>query len=349
MKTSIMNRLATWVVVFTLFSPAVIAADQAQLEWKWTPGEVHRYTMTQDMDMTMEMGNLPEQAGAAGFGPNMKTTQHQVFTLKEEVKELSPEGTATVEQTIESMKFDMDVPGMGKMSYDSENPDQSAHPMAPMAQPMTKLVGKSFTLVRDKTGKILEMRGMQELMEEMMAGFGNDPMSAQIKNQFSEMFKDENFESFNQCSFEALPAEAVGPGSSWGCTTSQSIPMLGQMQRDSTYTLEGYQTVDGMECADIAFTFKGDQDPSALSAGSNPMAQFMEFKSMSLEGSGNMLFAKEEGHLVKQTSKTTMDMEMEMKMPAGFPQPGQQPEGENAKPMTMKQKMEMVTVLERVE
>jgi hypothetical protein len=349
MKTSIMNPLTAIVVVFTLFSPAVIAADQAQLEWKWTPGEVHRYTMTQDMDMTMEMGNLPEQAGAAGFGPNMKTTQHQVFTLKEEVKELSPEGTATVEQTIESMQFDMDVPGMGKMSYDSENPDQSAHPMAPMAQPMTKLVGKSFTLVRDKTGKILEMRGMQELMDDMMAGFGNDPVSSQIKNQFSEMFKDENFESFNQCSFEALPAEAVGPGSSWGCTTSQPIPMLGQMQRDSTYTLEGYETVDGMECANIAFNFKGDQEPSNLSSGSNPMAQFMEFKSMSLEGSGNMLFAKEEGHLVKQTSKTTMDMEMEMKMPAGFPAPGQEQPGASAKPMTMKQKMEMVTVLERVE
>ena len=346
MRKSKIAAAAVYLIAVAV-SPA-FAADQVKLEWKWKEGETNRYRMKMDSDIRMEMPNMPGGAAMPGMEGGMKIRQTQEFLMSEKVKEISPEGTATIEQTIESAKMEMDQGPMAKVSYDSTKPATAEGEAAKMMQPLAWLVGKSFTFVRDKTGQIVEIRGMEDLlnslMDEIRKETQGNPMSAMIVSQVEKMFSEENFDSLNQCSFEALPTEAVGPGSKWQSSTSQTVPMMGQLTRDTTYTFEGFEALDAHKCAKIAFTFKAASSQEGLA--NNPFAQFMEIKSMTMEGNGNLFFAPKEGCVLKQTTDTTLDMEMAMRLPAGAPQ--DRPSSD-MRPTTMKQHIVMKMALERVE
>ena len=112
--------------------------------------------------------------------------------------------------------------------------------------------------------------------------------------------------------FPGLPEGPVKVGDSWsyeGGIPGNSFNPETQIVMTSVNTLEGYETIDGMECAKITSTFtgelvtEGESSPgTAISGGP-------------VEGSGVWYFAYEEGLLVKATRNVRARTEIAMMDP----------------------------------
>ena len=80
----------------------IASAQPLTLRYKWTKGEEVKYRVTQQTTATFS--GLPN--GMANM--NVETTVAQV--IRSVVKDVAPDGTATVEQVYESIRMDINSP-----------------------------------------------------------------------------------------------------------------------------------------------------------------------------------------------------------------------------------------------
>src|SRR5687768_13139914 len=114
--------VAAGVLAAGLMGPlaAAVSAQPLMLRYRWTKGEEVRYRMTQQSTATISglPGGMPDM--------NVVTTMSQV--VRSVVEDVAPDGTATIRQTYESVRMNMDSP-MAKMAYDSAAKDAAGDPM----------------------------------------------------------------------------------------------------------------------------------------------------------------------------------------------------------------------------
>jgi hypothetical protein len=79
-----------------------------------------------------------------------------------------------------------------------------------------------------------------------------------------------------------------------------------QIQLQNVHTLEGFETVDGMECARVSTQVTG-----TISGSGNQMGQDMTFSGTS-KGKGVWHFAIKEGIYVKAASEMTTEMSIDV-------------------------------------
>jgi hypothetical protein len=159
-----------------------------------------------------------------------------------------------------------------------------------MSPDLSGVKGKSFDMVLSPTGQELDVAGAEAISFDV-AGESQSMGSA-----FKTFFPD-------------LPGKPVKIGDTWPSPNSideKNGAVTIKTDLQNVNTLEGFETVDGMECARISTQFTG-----TISGSGNQGGMDLTF-SGTTKGKNIWYFAVKEGVLVKQTSEGTNDISVDV-------------------------------------
>ena len=274
-----------------------------KLENRYIPGEILRYRMEASGKGAMTLSGLPEEKEAKSIDMDI----YLEMDSSQKVLAVDEEGTADLElsydrltekitsvgQTMEIIA-DKNVTIMrqnGKVIYDSTAPGAEGRP-----SPFKGLIEQSMSMKVTKTGKILEIKGLEGLKRVM----------PQLDIQ--GMIKQ---------SQPAFPEKEVRIGESWTQDVELPLPQVGKpVTIETEYTLKGFEKINGYNCARIEV--KADVLLTDLvfdmSLGKPQTEVGMVIDRLSQKTEGMLYFAHKEGIVVKSDQDVDMSMEMTTKM-----------------------------------
>lgn len=150
----------------------------------------------------------------------------------------------------------------------------------------SEAVGKSFSMVLSPLGKELELIGVEEIKIDM----GPDGIR-DLTSDFQDAFPD-------------LAETPVRIGDSWTSTvpiSQTSTTGESTMIFTNTYTLDGFDDMDGYECARIAVKTKATYEGTINQGGMELLSEG------EIEGTGTLYFAYKEGIFIKMTAEGTSE------------------------------------------
>lgn len=229
-------------------------------------------------------------------------SQTQTVRLRQEVLRVGSDGAADVRSTFLSLRSVMDGP-MGRQEYDSERPDEAADPAVRMAGGM---VGASLEMTIGANGEIRSMRGVDALMERMLAPFEEESpeQAAQVRATMESVFGEEQLTSQMQQAMATLPSGPIRPGHTWSGAVDVRLP-FGTMRTEYTYRLDDVVTRAGRTVGLVSVsgtTGALEPDPD------NPMAGMMELSGG--EMTGTLEFDADRGILLDMSMTTVMESDV---------------------------------------
>jgi len=260
----------------------VLAAQDAKVElrWKYTKGQEIRYKTIQRVTM--------DAAGA-------KVRQETTTTFSMNVTNGDPKGEATILAKYEAVGVQMS--GLQELDYDSEKDKEV--PEDPQVQMLAKLVGQSFTMKMTASGKVVEVKGFDKILEAMTKGAGEKEGQEQAQMMLKQMFSDESFKSMMQQMSPPLPEDKVGKGDTWSNDFTMKLPFLGGMKFGIKSKLDDLNERTATIQQDLKIELKGEGEDK-----DNPLAGVIEIKDA--KGKSTAIFSIERGLFLSQ--KATMDM-----------------------------------------
>src|SRR4051794_13762671 len=293
----------TCAAVLLLTLPA--AAQGTTLRYRWTAGQDDRYRLTQKTTATV--------SGVPGGGPEsmvVEQTITQIMRLR--VSEIAADGTATLQQTFESMRFEMTGP-TGPILFDSSTKERPADPtMAGMADMLGATVGQTLTVVLRPNGEVVKVEGMDKVLDKMTASIPADGPMAAMANSLKAGFTDEAVRRMFSQSFAGFPAGPIAPGGTWSGTFEMTQPIIGTVSSVRTYTLSGIDSGAGAQTARIAVVSTSKQTAESAP---NPIG--MTVTMGEAKGSGETLFDVTNGRIQRSVVNSDMPMTMRMTGPDG--------------------------------
>jgi hypothetical protein len=167
-------------------------------------------------------------------------------------------------------------------------------PMGGSGGAITDIKGKTCTLIISPEGKVIDISGAAGLVYSI-EGSGESNLS-------------QTFSDF----FPVLPQKAVAAGDTWNSTDSLTTktPSMTMKTIDNTINkVEGFETVDGIECAKISTQHSGTITMNVQSQGNDI------FIKGPFTGTSGFLFAIKEGYFIKMTSATKVNGNLDMTSP----------------------------------
>ncbi len=228
-------------------------------------GLILEYRMTEGQVLKYEgTGAVLESGEVMGqvFDVETKTSSEYSFMSKG-----MAEGNHQLEVTVNAMNTEI------------------ASPQGDLSPDMSGVIGKSFMMVLSPLGIEVDVSGAKALKFEISGS-------------------TRNLESGFQVFFPDMPEEPVKIGDSWPTSftiTDNSGGMAVTITVDSVNTLDGFETVDGMECARIKSMSTG-----TISGQGSQQGADMVFAG-DVEGTDLWYFAYEEGLFVKMTTEAFID------------------------------------------
>jgi hypothetical protein len=213
-------------VAFALVAGAGIVRAQengsVKLAYKWKPGQLFKYRLTGGGTFTMNLGGLPVPAGAPGAPPAGGIPMDMKMTMEawQRVKEVAPDGSATVTQQLQAMNMTNTVMGMnvvlkledGKMSMTMNG---QPFPLQPGGQgaDMAALMSKGVDIRLTPRGQMIELTGAaREAVARMFQG-----------SNISAMFGGGTLGA----GMLIMPESPVKPGESWTDKQLLRVPVQG--------------------------------------------------------------------------------------------------------------------------
>jgi hypothetical protein len=172
-----------------------------------------------------------------------------------------------------------------RVNLDSVNMKMGS-PMGEMSPDMTSIVGAGFDMTLSPSGKELDLSGADELKYSM--GEGGE---RSISSEFKTLFPD-------------LPGKPVKIGDSW--TTFDTLQVKDnntdmKLYFENLNTLQGFETVNGIECIKVVAAVKGSMGGTGYQNGAD-----LKF-SGEIKASDTWFFAYKKGILVKTVSEGTIN------------------------------------------
>ena len=253
-------------LLFVIVGCSEESSEPVKLTFNPEVGKTYNTTMDLDMNMTM-MG--------------MGTTMDMFFSMNMTIDEVSGD-TIYVSAKYDHIKVKQQVPMMGTIEYDSENPD-AAKGMAGKIykDQFGKMLDANLSMLFNRKGKVIDFKGLNEVL--------SDSIQPQNMNQPDMTQYFENMMAI-------FPDSTVKVGSSWTqeVSTSNQFPMLVK----NTYTLK---SVKG---DDVTIDIKGDM---TLNEDEMEGVKIDTFKG---SFTGTMIVDKNSGWTKSAEIKQTMEMEM---------------------------------------
>jgi hypothetical protein len=261
---------------------------EVQLRFNPKMGDTYKVQMVaeQQISQTLE-GETMDVAQTIGMG----------FTYA--ITEIDADGNAWVDVVYDSIRLDQSSP-TGNVSYDSANPPEE---VPPEAMGIGALVGKGFRMKLSPEGEIVEVAGLDEMINDMLDDMGitDEAMLEQLRQSISEQYDADAMREQMGNTVISYPDGPVRIGDTWTETTTSG----GQFptQAESVYTLQGYQ--DGIATVGVTSTIS-----------INPNAEPQSFAGMELvynlsgEQEGVMLINVETGWMASAAITQTMSGDM---------------------------------------
>lgn len=205
-------------------------------------------------------------------GPDQQTTVRSAGLYSLDVIK-SEEGVKTVSVSYKSIRLHVQSPGF-EMTIDSDKPaekytgtDIVERIINSMTRLATRIVGKKFTLKINEEGKVLEVSGVDEMIDSMTDSSGLDQdikneVIASLKGQFNKGIIKEQFSQ----AFTIFPNKEVKVGDSWEKDISASGAMPSRYL--TTYTVKAIEGNHVTLSTNTKITSKaGDSDATGTQTG----------------------------------------------------------------------------------
>ena len=313
------------VLVMGVCLGAVMAADVVEL--KYVPskvGETCYVHVTVETAGTME-GVLPTP---------QQFSQRIEHWMKYECVAVDTKGVTTERMTFERVVAMMNA-GPMTMSYDSAQPEVGGVGAEVLGKSLGAMVGLSLEGRIDVDGRCIEVTGVKEMIDKLMAGMpGGSQAAAMIHGMLSEdVVKDEWFSTAR-----IVPGRKVTVGEVWSKDRSMEMGAFGKMEMKQKFKLLGVERYQGRRCAKIGTTSSMAMATDTSKSGVPGMFGPMEMK-MSMageQGKGVVVWDIDRGMLVQSTELIPLTIDMQMKDPTDPNAPG----------MTVTQKLTTTTTVE---
>jgi hypothetical protein len=166
------------------------------------------------------------------MGQQQETHQRIAMEYTMDVKEVDPDGTSLALTTYDRVQIRQEGP-MGKTEFDSSDPPETP---SPLTSGYGMLVGKTVSMRMSPKGQVLEVRGLDAILSEMLEESDlPDEMRATMERQMKEQFGDEAALEMMRDLFLSCPEKPVRPGDTWKQEVALSKPF--PMIIDNTYRL----------------------------------------------------------------------------------------------------------------
>lgn len=159
-----------------------------------------------------------------------------------------------------------------------------------MSPDMSSVKGKSFDMVLSPLGSEVDVSGAEAITYSVQNETRN------LANGFKLFFPD-------------LPGKPFKIGDTWPSSAAieeKTGSMTIQIQVEQVHTLEGFETVDGMECARIS-----TENTGTINGSGSQMGQDMTFAGTT-KGKDIWHFAVKEGLYVKTASESTSEVSIDV-------------------------------------
>jgi hypothetical protein len=290
-------------VLAVALTAAPLAAQEATLRYRWTAGEEVRYRISLETNSIV--------SGMPGMG-DMTVDQTLAQVIKIAVADVAADGTATLRQTFESVKMDMNGP-MGRIAYDTASPPTAPNPMTePLKQVLGAMVGQTITVVQAPDGTVRKVEGASAIVARITSGMPQDPAAAALTQGLKSMLSDDAMRATLEQSFSKLPAGPVKSGDTWNGEISIGNDMIGKINGAVTFTLKALEGPADAALARIAVSMVMKQ-VTAPPAGPNDM----KVQLGDSRGQGEMTFDVARGRIRRSTMKTDMPSTVTMTGPDG--------------------------------
>jgi uncharacterized protein DUF6263 len=295
------RRAVILLALLAVTTPAF--AQSATLRYRWTKGDTLTYRI--------ELRTSSLVTGMPGM-PEVKIDQGLTQTVKIAALDVAADGTATLRETFESMKMEMDGP-MGHISYDTAAPGSTANPMVQaLRQTLDAIVGGAITIEQSSDGTIQKVDGAATILERITKNTLNDPAATMAAQGLKAAFSDEALKTTIQQSYPKLPANAVKPGDTWPGQTAMGNEVIGRIVGDVKFTVKAVEgSADaGLVRVDVALVLKQEITPP-------PGPNGMTMKLGDAKGTGEIVFDVAKGRIRDNSMKTEMPSTVTMQAPDG--------------------------------
>lgn len=276
-KALVFGRALSAVALLAFATTAAHA--QQKLRWKFKPGEKLNYSMAQTMKMSM-----------VAQGRNIDMKMNQTMDMVWQADKVASDGSYNMTQIITRIRFVMSGGPIGKVEYDSANPNNAGG--NPILASVTKmygaLVGKPITMKMTPLGEFKDVKMPKAFLDAVGNAAGGQVPGVVNKDTLKQMITQSGV---------AFPSEAVAKGKTWNKDVKLNNN-FGVIKVDTTYT---YQGADG-STAKIGISPKMSITPK-------PGAPFT-LKLAKQDGGGVIRFDVAKGHIQSTSMKQKMVMEI---------------------------------------
>jgi hypothetical protein len=229
--------------------------------------------------------------------PDSETKRSLEYGIAQEVTDIDDKGVATIQTKYSYIKERTE--GWSSISDEFDSTDKEQLEEAKKDDNLKiypAILEKPFTMRVDKTGTVLEVKGVTAIVQEVFKG--NQMAQKGWLKRFSDEVMKETFQSYY-----LLPKEKVGKGDSWTGAHKFSDP-TGTVKVEYKLTFEGTEKLGEHQCAKM----KVEVTNASIESGTGPAT----ISSYSAQGSGNYYFDTANGMLVK------LEMKMSYTVKASF-------------------------------
>lgn len=278
-----------------------VALAQVSLRYQWKQGEAVTYQTTLKTDSTV--------SGVAGMA-DVTLNQTMTQRIKLMPAAVAPDGTVTLQQTIEAVSIEMSTP-MGKVAFDSTDPKSGQDDAsAALAQVFGGIVGGTISVTMAPTGAIQRIDGAQHLLDKVTQNLPQERAALQMAQSLKSVLSDAAIRASLEQSFPRMPAQPVKPGESWTAQVSLGSEAAGRITGTQTMTLK---SVEGdVASIDVALGLKQETAPPMGPSG-------MTVKLGDSHGDGALTFDVAAGRIRAASMRTDMPSTMTATGPDGRP------------------------------
>lgn len=285
-------RILPGFVVALSFGAAEAPAESVKIHRKFDTKSKHYVERSTDIIQKISGAGMP------GGGP-MEIKMHQLFGVEEKVED-GKLGKKALTITFERARQSMDMPMMGNIEYDSDDPDneEAAPQLSSLLKPM---IGEKLTMEITRDGKVVNFAGMDAIAKKISENATANPLWMQQKQRFTDRRARKEW---GEDPLRMYPNKEVNVGDSWESTSEDEDPQLGTILSKTKYKLEKLTKEDGRQIAEISYA----TDISKIKDGEGDTGRAkMEGKS-----SGKAFYDAESGLIVRQEGEG----ETKLKMPS---------------------------------
>lgn len=223
-------RALLFVAILGLAGPLLNARAETKLRWKFQPGETRHYAMVQKTASTAQVQ-----------GQKIETQQDVNIDMTWAIKEVASDGSATLVQTMDRIRFAMDSP-LGQLAYDTQEDKPLEGAFAAMGPIFKAMVNEPVELQMTDRGEIKDVKVPPKMIEAIQ-GAGPAAMAA------GQMFSEDGIKKMMGQSMMAFEEKAVTAGDKWEQKMEVAAGAIGTMVTTRTFTYSGPE--DGSEAIDV--------------------------------------------------------------------------------------------------